>query len=198
MPDQKQELLRRLPAITELLKSETVAGWLREHPQPLVTECLRRALANLSQKILDGAPSVNTESVLSQAEKFLQHATEPHVLEAINATGIILHTGLGRAVLPGVVVDSMLGELKGYCTLAVDRESGERAERDELVEYILTELTGAEAATVVNNNAAATMLVLAALAAQKEVIVSRGQLIEIGGFLPPSGGSAPPAPLGSK
>ena len=75
----------------------------------------------------------------------------------------------------------MLGELKGYCTLAVDRETGERTERDELVEYILTELTGAEAATVVNNNAAATMLVLAALAAQKEVIVSRGQLIEIGG-----------------
>jgi L-seryl-tRNA(Ser) seleniumtransferase len=103
------------------------------------------------------------------------------VREAINATGIILHTGLGRAVLPGGVVDSMLGELKGYCTLATDRESGERAERDELVEYILTELTGAEAATVVNNNAAATMLVLAALAAPKEVIVSRGQLIEIGG-----------------
>jgi L-seryl-tRNA(Ser) seleniumtransferase len=75
----------------------------------------------------------------------------------------------------------MMGELKGCCTLAVDRESGERVERDELVEYILTELTGAEAATVVNNNAAATMLVLAALAAPKEVIVSRGQLIEIGG-----------------
>src|ERR1035437_8500130 len=75
----------------------------------------------------------------------------------------------------------MLAELKGYSTLAVDRESGERIERDELIEDILTELTGAEATTVVNNNAAATMLVLAALAAHKEVIVSRGQLIEIGG-----------------
>lgn len=207
-PDQKQELLRTLPAITELLKSETVAGWLREHPQRLVTECLRRAQAVLRKEILDGAlqggctgvPRVSfstarlsdtethsrdayapTDFVLLQAEHFLRLATEPHVREAINATGIILHTGLGRAVLPAGVVDSMLGELKGYCTLAVDRDSGERAERDELVEYILTELTGAEAATVVNNNAAATMLVLAGLAAQREVIVSRGQLIEIGG-----------------
>ena len=101
--------------------------------------------------------------------------------EAINATGIILHTGLGRAVFPGSVVDSMIPGLKGYVNLAVDRDSGERVERDELVEPLLTELTGAEAATVVNNNAGATLLVLAALAARREVIVSRGQLIEIGG-----------------
>jgi L-seryl-tRNA(Ser) seleniumtransferase len=181
MPDPKQELLRTLPSVSDLLKSEFVVGWLVQHPQPLVTACLRRALAKMRQQILDGPAQVNVESVLEQAKTLLHQATEPHVREAINATGIILHTGLGRAVVPGCVVDSMIGELKGYCTLAVDRESGERAERDELVEYILTELTGAEAATVVNNNAAATMLVLAALAAQKEVIVSRGQLIEIGG-----------------
>jgi L-seryl-tRNA(Ser) seleniumtransferase len=206
MPDPKQELLRMLPSVTDLLKDARVAGWLDQHPQPLVTECLRRALAELRRQILDGEDSgtgvspvsfrtthlpatethrrdacATTNSILSQAEHFLQHATEPHIREAINATGIILHTGLGRAVLPAGVVESMLGELKGYCTLAVDRDTGERAERDELVEYILTELTGAEAATVVNNNAAATLLVLAALAAQKEVIVSRGQLIEIGG-----------------
>lgn len=191
-----------------MLKSDTVVAWLREYPQPLVTECLRRAQGVLRQQILNGAVLGNecaalpagcrtarfsgtsphsqdacasTDFVLSQAEDFLRLATEPHICEAINATGIILHTGLGRAALPAGVVDSMLGELKGYCTLAVDRDSGERAERDELVEYILVELTGAEAATAVNNNAAATMLVLAALAAQKEVIVSRGQLIEIGG-----------------
>ena len=187
MPDRKQELLQSLPSVTDLLKSEIAAGWLRRHPQPLVTECLRRALSELRQQLLK--PDADAErgggaliaEILPRAENFLRRATEPHVREAINATGIILHTGLGRAVLPGGVVDSMLGELKGYCTLAVDRETGERAERDELVEYILTELTGAEAAMVVNNNAAATMLALAALAAQKEVIVSRGQLIEIGG-----------------
>lgn len=186
-PDPKQDLLRRLPAMTDLLKCEAVAAWLRQHPQPLVTECLRQALGTIRHQILNdtagrcGAQHLTPEYVLDRAAILLAKATEPHVREAINATGIILHTGLGRAVIPSRVVDSMIGEIKGYCTLAVDRESGDRAERDELIEYILTELTGAEAATVVNNNAAATMLVLAALAAQKEVIVSRGQLIEIGG-----------------
>lgn len=186
-PDQKQELLRGIPSITELLKTETSAGWLKQHPLPLVTECVRQAVAELRERVLDdssdgcGPRIVPVDALLARAAKFLQQATEPHIREAINATGVILHTGLGRAVFPGGVVDSMIGELKGYCTLAVDRESGDRAERDELVEYVLTELTGAEAATVVNNNAAATMLVLAALAAPREVIVSRGQLIEIGG-----------------
>ena len=224
--DQKQELLRSLPSVTDLLKSEVAAGWLLWQPQPLVAECLRRALAQVRRQIQAGSgtgvppvsfggsqtggsethgrdarattdailalaeevgvqalacPGATTNSVLALAEKNLLDATAPHVREAINATGIILHTGLGRAALPGGVVDSLLGELKGYCTLAVNRETGERAERDELVEYILTEMTGAEAATVVNNNAAATLLALAALAAPKEVIVSRGQLIEIGG-----------------
>lgn len=181
MPDPIQELLKTLPSVSDLLKCDIVVGWLKQHPQPLVTECVRRALAHMRQQVLDGLQQVNVESILESADKLLRQATEPHVREAINATGIILHTGLGRAVIPSCVVDSMMGELKGYCTLAVDRETGERAERDELVEYILTELTGSEAATVVNNNAAATMLVLAALAASKEVIVSRGQLIEIGG-----------------
>ncbi len=187
MPDKKQELLRNLPSVTELLKSDTATAWARERPSALVTDCVRRAVSEARQQILqtvDGQPSakpVTTEAVLQRASELLQQALAPRLREAINATGIILHTGLGRAVFPGGVVESMLSELKGYCTLAVDRQSGDRIERDELVEPILTELTGAEAATVVNNNAAGTMLVLAALAAQKEVIVSRGQLIEIGG-----------------
>ena len=187
MSDSKQELLRNLPSVTELLKSETVAGWLRQQPLPLVTECLRRALAGLRQQVLDdtagrcGARHITADAVLGRANELLQHAVEPRVREAINATGIILHTGLGRAVFPETVVDSIIPGLKGCVNLAVDRESGERLERDELIEPLLTELTGAEAATVVNNNAGATLLALAALAAAREVIVSRGQLIEIGG-----------------
>jgi L-seryl-tRNA(Ser) seleniumtransferase len=183
----KQELLKRIPPITELLKTQAAVQWLKTHPLPLVTDCLRGATAAVREELLadsaghSGPEQVTAEAVLARAATLLEQGTTPRLGEAINTTGIILHTGLGRAVFPGSVVDSMLPELKGYSTLAVDRESGERIERDELVEYILTELTGAEAATVVNNNAAATMLVLAALAAQREVIVSRGQLIEIGG-----------------
>ncbi len=181
----RQELLKRIPPMTELLKSEVAAGWLKTHPVGVVTDSLRGATATLRREILEcsewiGGP-VDAPAVLGRAAELLAEATTPHLREAINATGIILHTGLGRAVLPESVVDSIQAELKGYCTLAIDRETGERTERDELVEYVLTDLTGAEAATVVNNNAAATLLVLAGLAAGKEVIVSRGQLIEIGG-----------------
>ncbi len=183
----QQELLKSIPPITELLKSEQVTGWLETHPLPLVTECLRGAVASVRERVLadaagsDDPRQTSLSAILAHAGELLAKATTPRLGAAVNATGIILHTGLGRAVFPESVVDSMQAELKGYCTLAVNRESGDRLERDELVEPLLTELTGAEAATVVNNNAAATLLVLAGLAAHKEVIVSRGQLIEIGG-----------------
>jgi L-seryl-tRNA(Ser) seleniumtransferase len=181
------ELLRQIPSITELLKTATVTAWLARHPQPLVTECVRRAVAAVRQQVLEdaagrcGPQHVTAEGVLARAASLLKEAAEPRLRGAINATGIILHTGLGRAVFPAGVVDSLTPDLKGFSTLAIERDSGGRIERDELVEPLLRELTGAEAATVVNNNAAATLLVLAALAAGKEVIVSRGQLIEIGG-----------------
>jgi len=186
-PDAKQGRLRGLPPMTELLKSEAAAGWLKTEPAALVTECLRAATAEARAQLMADVPGTveaegaGTKAVLARAGELLRQATRPRLRHAINATGIILHTGLGRAVFPSTVVDSIQPELKGYATLAVDPESGERVERDELIEPILAELTGAEAATVVNNNAAATMLVLAALAAEKQVIVSRGQLIEIGG-----------------
>ena len=183
----KQELLRALPSITDLLAGDTVAGWLAEHPRGLVTICLRDAVEEIRGNILNdtggrcGAVHASAEYVLELAASKLADRTSPHVRGAVNATGIILHTALGRAVWAESVVDSATDELKGYVTLAIDRETGKRSDRDKRVEYLLTELTGAEAATVVNNNAAATILVLAALAAEQEVIVSRGQLVEIGG-----------------
>ncbi|MEI7835649.1 MAG: L-seryl-tRNA(Sec) selenium transferase, partial [Planctomycetota bacterium] len=163
------------------------AVWLTLHPRTLVTDCLREATENLRRQILDdtgarcGLTHVTAEFVLHLAEELLADRTRPHLRAAVNATGIILHTGLGRAVWPECVVDSMVADLKGYVTLAVDPASGKRQGRDACIEYLLTELTGAEAATVVVNNAAATLIALAALCGGKEVIVSRGQLIEIGG-----------------
>ncbi len=183
--DPKQERLKQLPSMTGLLKSRQVNEWLAAHPLVLVTECLREGLAEARQTLLNGdagTPLAASEAVVLRfALARLEKASSPMLRSAINATGIILHTGLGRAVFSEAVVESVSADLKGFTTLAVDRETGERLERDELIEPLLTELTGAEAATVVNNNAAATMLVLAALAADREVIVSRGQLIEIGG-----------------
>jgi L-seryl-tRNA(Ser) seleniumtransferase len=175
--------LRRIPSITELLNRPETQQWRESHPLELITHCLRRAVDRARKAAQAGQhwESLEVGAILAEAGAMLAQDTTPRVREAINATGILLHTGLGRAVYSGSVVDSMLGALKGYCTLAVDVSTGERAERDELVEYILTELTGAEAATVVNNNAAATLLVLAGLTSGREVIVSRGQLIEIGG-----------------
>jgi len=183
----KQELLRTLPSITDLLACETVAGWLGQHPRQLVKICLRDAVEEIRNGILNdtggrcGAAHTGEDYVVSLAGEKLADRTAPHIRGAINATGIILHTALGRAIWPETVVDSIADELKGYVTLAIDRQTGKRSDRDLRIEYLLTELTGAEAGIVVNNNAAATMLVLAALAAEKEVVVSRGQLVEIGG-----------------
>ena len=183
----KEDLLKKIPSITELLALPAVADWLARHPRKLVTDCLRQAVDELRRQVLSdsagrcGTMHVSADYILQQASDILAGRTAYHLRSAINATGVLLHTGLGRAVLPACVVDSMVEEMKGYVTLAVDRESGERSERDFRIEYILQELTGAEAATIVNNNAAATLLVLSALAAGKETVVSRGQLIEIGG-----------------
>ena len=187
MADVKQELLRGLPSISALLATGQGQEWAKRWPQGLIAECLRLAVENVRRQIIEdtggrcGPAHVTQEYILEQAGALLEERTAPHIRRAINATGIILHTGLGRSVFPQSVIDSMIDELKGYVTLAIDRQTGTRSERHGRVEYIITELTGAESATVVNNNAAATLLVLAALAAGREVIVSRGQLIEIGG-----------------
>jgi L-seryl-tRNA(Ser) seleniumtransferase len=183
----QHELLRRLPAIDQLLASDRARGWLADHPRPLVTDCLRGAVETLREQILAdaggrcGPAHVTDTFVLDRAGDLLADRTAPKIRRAINATGVILHTALGRAVWPEEVTRSVGEDLAGYVILAIDRETGRRSERHNRVEGLICELTGAEAATVVNNNAGATLLVLAALGAGREVIVSRGQLIEIGG-----------------
>jgi L-seryl-tRNA(Ser) seleniumtransferase len=126
-------------------------------------------------------PNLSTDSLVSRLGARLAERSTPSLTAAVNATGIIMHSGLGRAVLSEAARTALAAVSAGYSTLALDLESGKRVSRDRHVEGLLRELTGAEAATIANNNAAATVLVLNTLARGKEVVVSRGQLVEIGG-----------------
>ena len=185
--DLKKEILRKLPSVDELMNTGEVKQWVKKCNRDMVVNAARAALSELRAEIINNETSHLNEKDLSVAEvgrrvaSCLQRKITPSLRRAVNATGIILHTGLGRAIVPQEAIDAVNDVLKGYCTLAADIETGRREHRDIHLNDLLCELTGAEAATVVNNNAAATMLILNTLAKGKEVIVSRGQLIEIGG-----------------
>jgi L-seryl-tRNA(Ser) seleniumtransferase len=182
-----QDLLRRLPPIGGVLAGLTHAD-LAYAPLPEWTEESRLALSELRARVLSGELGpVGLErasaagSVLAAARKRIARRRDPGLVRVVNATGVVLHTNLGRAPLPPSALEAVARDGRGCCLLAADRETGERAPRERHVDALLRRLTGCEAATTVNNNAAATLVVLAATAAGKEVVVSRGQLVEIGG-----------------
>ena len=183
----KKDILRSLPSVDGLLQEEHIQALILVYGRESVTHTTRHILSDLRESILGDesaaaelSPST-IERILKGIENHLKIKYIPSLRKAVNATGVILHTGLGRAVLPPEAVEAVNDVITGYCSLAVDIESGRRGHRDIHLENLLCELTGAEAATVVNNNAAATMLILNTLAQGKEVILSRGQLVEIGG-----------------
>jgi L-seryl-tRNA(Ser) seleniumtransferase len=186
----KNALLRHLPSVDSLLKTESAELLVEKYGRKAVLEAARSVLDELRAVLQkegkeeneeSGAKKLSQEDILGKIEGHLKKAFSPSLIKAINASGVILHTGLGRAVLPIEAQEAIDEVIRGYCTLATDIETGRRRHRDVHLNDILCELTGAEAATVVNNNAAATMLILNTLAEGKEVIVSRGQLVEIGG-----------------
>jgi len=127
------------------------------------------------------AESVSRGAIVARTRELLGERARSGYRRVINGTGVLLHTGLGRAVLAAPAVDAVANELRGYSMVEVDPASGERNEREAALRALLCELTGAESATVVNNNAAATLLILAAFARGREVVLSRGQMVEIGG-----------------
>ncbi len=177
-------IFRNLPSVNQLLESPQLKQMVQTVNHNVVVDGVRSFLDDLRTQVSNAADDVPIPSPNEIAEKiadWLKSEEKPYLRPVINGTGIILHTGLGRAPLADAAIEAVNEISKGYASVEVDLSSGERGQRIKAVEKLLCELTGAEAALIVNNNAAATMIALSALAAGTEVIVSRGQLIEIGG-----------------
>ena len=175
--------LRDLPSIDRVLQSAEVVALKARWLSRLVDDEVRDLVAERRDAIRAGKdPGDLGEAALAiRAGERLAQRLAPGTVRCLNATGVVLHTGLGRAVLPPAAREALQRELKGYTRVSVDRASGARLRRETTCAAILCALTGAEAATIVNNNAAATLIALNTLAAGREAILSRGQLVEIGG-----------------
>lgn len=177
-------MLRQIPSVHELLECPPLAALVARLGRPAVLWRVRGALDGWRRELRRSDDGCHLPPPLELAQQIAEQITadqRPALRAVINATGILLHTGLGRAPLAAEAIDAITSLAGGYASVEIDLASGKRSHRVRAVEPLLRELTGAEAAVVVNNNAAATLLVLAALAAPREVIVSRGELIEIGG-----------------
>jgi L-seryl-tRNA(Ser) seleniumtransferase len=185
-------LLRKLPQVAKVLRWKEVADLLRRHPRREVVRAIQGLISDLRREILEPpGPSGSTppplderlrpEAIAGAVLARIEGRGRPAYRRAVNGTGIILHTGLGRAVFPAEAREAVAAAIEGYAVVEVDAATGERNRRESHLAALLGELTGAEAATVVNNNAGATLIILAALARGREVLISHGQLVEIGG-----------------
>ena len=186
MTRSNQQILRKLPSVDALLKDPELESCAAELGRQVVVNSIRRVIEEVRELILTQAPAETDEGairrkIITDVKHRLKTITQPHYRKVVNATGIILHTALGRAVLSTQALHQIRDELSGYSLLQADTETGKRSQRDGFIEQLLQQLTGAEAATVVNNNSAATSIVLNTVGNGKEAIVSRGQLVEIGG-----------------
>ena len=178
-------LLARVPAVERVLSSAQVQPLIDEYGRTQVVDAIRAAADSLRRDLLAGTSfdeSFSFETkLIDDAARTLAARARPHLRAVFNLTGTVLHTNLGRALLPDEAVRAVIEALTRPMNLEFDLATGSRGDRDDLIDELICELTGAEAATVVNNNAAAVLLTLSALASKKEVVVSRGELVEIGG-----------------
>lgn len=173
--------LRLLPSVDELLHTPAGQQLIARFSHPLTVRAIRTSLTQARNDIRTGACCASYAELLAAAETVLESELQPHLRSVINATGVIIHTNLGRAPLSQKALQAVEGVAHGYANLEYDLEAGERGSRYTCITKLVSELTGAEAALVVNNNAAAVLLALSTLAQGREVIISRGQLVEIGG-----------------
>lgn len=178
---QMQDELRKLPSVDRLLQEEAVAALVEQWGHDLSVEAAREVLDMTRQAIRNGERCPAPEILVHEVSVRLAARLRPTLRPAINAAGVIIHTNLGRAPLSTEARAAMDAVALGYSNLEYDLEAGRRGSRYVHAEEILCRLTGAESALVVNNNAAALLLILMAFAQEREVIISRGQLVEIGG-----------------
>ncbi len=187
MADKKdiQQILRKLPAVDQILKWPEIEKVLADNPRKLVLTAIRQALDEKRKRIIESLKppeeDIGDDEILADVLVKLQKLSEFTLIPVVNATGIIVHTNLGRSLLAEEALERLRIISSSYSNLEYDLAVGHRGSRYVHAENILCELTGAEAALVVNNNAGAVLLVLNTLAQGKEVVVSRGQLVEIGG-----------------
>jgi L-seryl-tRNA(Ser) seleniumtransferase len=174
--------LHNLPSVEQLLQTPAMLALAKRYGRPLTVNAIRSTLDSIRKDIKDGNNSLPTENeILSKTTLALNEWTSPTLLQVINASGVILHTNLGRAPLSQAAMEAIKVVSSGYSTLEFNLETGKRGSRLVHSEEILCRLTGAEGALVVNNNAAAVFLVLSALANRRQVVIARTQLVEIGG-----------------
>lgn len=178
----QNHLLSKVPSVDKVLRDEGCQLLLQKHGHNLVTEFIRSTLETIRTSLGEAGTTLpDMQDLLAQVEERLNSQLNPGLLAVFNLSGTVLHTNLGRAGLPQEAIDAIVTTAAGASNLEFDLSSGERGDRDNHIESLLCGLSGAEAATVVNNNAAAVLLVLNSLALNKQVPVSRGELVEIGG-----------------
>lgn len=173
--------LRSLPSVDKLLQTDATARLIEDYGRTQTLAAIRQTLEDVRRGAGQGEPIPDPESLLNLARRTLEEWLAPSLNPVINASGVILHTNLGRAPLSQAALRAQNEISGGYSNLEFDLETGRRSKREIHAEKLLTRLTGAEAALVVNNNAAAVLLILSALARRRNVVISRTQLVEIGG-----------------
>lgn len=180
-----QILYTRIPAIDVLLQQPSLETYMKKYSPAIVKSALQKGAQHIRTRIPGMNPNTSRQELMNQillfAIKSLETLDRPSMHTVINATGVILHTGLGRAPLSQAAQDNVRQIMSGYCNLEIDLETGKRGERNDHIAPLIHQLTGAQDAVMVNNNAAAVFLSLNTLAFGKEAIISRGELIEIGG-----------------
>jgi L-seryl-tRNA(Ser) seleniumtransferase len=180
--NEKQKLLSQLPSVDAILKSSQGMEWLSAYPRRYVLQAIREVIDVRRKDIREGLDTDNsTERMNAEILRRIERLSSYSLRPLINATGVVIHTNLGRSLLSDRALENIMQVAGSYSNLEYDIEKGERGKRYSHIKRIISEVTGAEDALVVNNNAAAVLLCLTTLAKGKEVILSRGELVEIGG-----------------